>query len=134
MSNKEDVELARAWLQGKSNLFDDLADLVEGMIDKPLDAPARTFLSTIGRDAKAMASAKGNARPTPSARRPPDPPPQQPSAEPPPAPTISLDELMRRRRERERARILEQFGRYNDECWADQAQMVRPGRWRLGRN
>ena len=33
----EDVELARAWLLGNSGLFDDLADLVESMIDKPLD-------------------------------------------------------------------------------------------------
>jgi hypothetical protein len=124
MSNKEDVELARAWLQGKSNLFDDLADLVEGMIDKPLDAPARTFLSTIGRDAKAMASAKGNARPTPSARRPPDPPPQQPSAEPPPAPTISLDEMIRRRREREYKTKLEYYGQRNAEGWGDMVRML----------
>jgi hypothetical protein len=126
MSNKEDVELARAWLQGSSGLFDDLADIVASMIDKPLDASARTFLSTVGRDAKAMA--KGKARPA-SARLEAQTAPQTP-AEPPPAPTISLEEMMRRRRERDRAQRLEYYGRRNQEAFADMASMVRSMGWR----
>ena len=130
MPNKEDVELARAWLRGESGLFDDLADLVESMIDKPLDPAARTFISTIGRDAKALASAKGNARPTPSARRAPDPPPQQPSPEAPLARPIDLNELWRRRQERNRAQRLDELARRNQEAFADQAQMMRSMGWR----
>jgi hypothetical protein len=129
----EDVELAKAWLQGRSGLLDDLADLVEGMMDKPLDPAARTFISTIGSDASAMA--KRETRPTPSARRT-DPAKAQPPAEAPPvAPTtIDLNELLRRRRERDRAQRLAEFGRRNQEAWGDQAEMVRGmgagGDWR----
>jgi hypothetical protein len=111
------VELARAWLAGKSELMDDLADLVEGM-SHPLDPAARTFLQTIGSDAKAMA--KREARPTPSARRTPDPAKAQPSPEAPPAPLIDLSEMLRRRRERERAAKLEELGRRNQEAFMEQ--------------
>src|ERR1700677_5213801 len=99
-------ELAKAWLAGKSELIDDLAALVDGM-DKPLDATARAFLQMIGDAAKA--SAKREARPTPSARRTPAPPPESTPAAP-----VDLNEMLRRRRERERARRLEELGRYND--------------------
>jgi hypothetical protein len=78
---KEGEEMAKAWLAGKSELIDDLAALVDGM-DKPLDGTARAFLQTIGSAAKA--SAKREARPTPSARRTPDPAKAQPSPEAPP--------------------------------------------------
>ena len=119
-------ELAKAWLAGKSELIDDLAALVDGM-DKPLDATARAFLQMIGEAAKA--SAKREARPTPSARRTPAPPPESTPAAP-----VDLNEMLRRRRERERARRLEELGRYNDEAWRDQAEMVRGmgagGDWR----
>jgi hypothetical protein len=119
-------ELAKAWLAGKSELIDDLAALVDGM-DKPLDATARAFLQMIGDAAKA--SAKREARPTPSARRTPAPPPESTPAAP-----VDLNEMLRRRRERERARRLEELGRYNDEAWRDQAEMVRGmgagGDWR----
>ena len=54
-------ELARAWLQGKSELIDDLAALVDGM-DKPLDATARAFLHGWQRGK----GAQGKARPTPA--------------------------------------------------------------------
>ena len=124
---KEDVELARAWLQGKSELMDDLADLVEGM-SHPLDPAARVFLQTIGSDAKAMA--KREARPTPSARRTPAPP----QAEPPPAAPVDLNELLRRRRERERARRIEEFGRSNEWAWREQAEMVHRMGWGAGRD
>jgi hypothetical protein len=122
----EDVELARAWLLGNSGLFDDLADLVESMIDKPLDPAARTFISTIGRDAKALA--KGKARPA-SARLEAQTAPQTP-AEPPPAPTIDINELWRRRRERNRAQRLDELARRNQEAFMDQAQMMRSMGWR----
>jgi hypothetical protein len=104
-------ELAKAWLAGKSELIDDLAALVDGM-DKPLDATARAFLQMIGDAAKA--SAKREARPTPSARRTPAPPPEST-----PAP-VDLNEMFRRRRERERARRLEEFGRRNQEAFMEQ--------------
>jgi hypothetical protein len=119
----EDVEIARAWLRGESGLFEDLADIVASMIDEPLDPAARTFLSTIGRDAKALAKSK--ARPTTPATPSRSPSSSSPTPEPTAAPTISLDEMMRRRRERERARRIEAWGRYNNEAWADQAEMVR---------
>jgi hypothetical protein len=80
---KEGEGMAKAWLAGKSELIDDLAVLVAGM-DRPLDAIARAFLLTIGNAAKA--SAKREARPTPSARRTPDPAKAQPSPEAPRAP------------------------------------------------
>jgi hypothetical protein len=116
----EDVELARAWLRGEGKLMDDLADLVESMIDKRLDPEARTFISTIGRDAKAMA--KGKARPA-SARLEAQ-PAAQPAPEPPPAPTIDINEMFRRSREREYKAKLEEFGRRNQEAWLEQNAMI----------
>jgi hypothetical protein len=118
--------LARAWLQGKSEMSDDLALLVDGM-DKPLDATARAFMQTIGSAAKA--SAKREARPTPSARRTPDLAKAQPTPEAPPAPLVDLSEMLRRRRERERAARIAAFGKTNEEAWRDQAEMVH----RMGR-
>jgi hypothetical protein len=129
----EDVELARAWLQGKTELMDDLADLVESMMGKPLDAAARTFISTIGRDAKAMAKRKDRSLATT------DPAKAQTVAQPtqdPPQPRVDLNELWRRRLERERARRLDELGRSNAEAWRDQAEMVLgmgAGDWRWGR-
>jgi hypothetical protein len=105
-------ELAKAWLAGKSELIDDLAALVDGM-DKPLDATARAFLQMIGEAAKA--SAKREARPTPSARRTPAPPPASTPAAP-----VDLNEMLRRRREREHARRLEELGRRNQEAFMEQ--------------
>jgi hypothetical protein len=113
----EDVELARAWLQGKSELMDDLADLVESMMDKPLDAAARTFISTLGRDAKAMAKRKDRSLATT------DPAKAQTAVQPtqdPPQPRVDLNELRRRRLERESARRLEELGRRNQEAFMEQ--------------
>src|ERR1700677_3215515 len=112
---KEGEELAKAWLAGKGELFDDLADLVESM-SQPRDPVSRTFLKMIGNSAKA--SAGGKARPA-SARIEAQ-PAAQPSPEAPPAPLIDLNEMMRRRRERERARRLEEFGRRNQEAFMEQ--------------
>jgi hypothetical protein len=117
----EDVELARAWLQGKSELMDDLADLVESMMDKPLDAAARTFISTIGRDAKAMAKRKDRLLATTDHAK------AQTVAQPtqdPPQPRVDLNELWRRRLERERARRLDELGRRNQEAWLEQGAMI----------
>jgi hypothetical protein len=122
----EDVELARAWLQGKSALMDDLADLVESMMGKQLDAAARTFISTIGNAAKA--SAKREARPTPSARRTPAPPP----AEPLPAAPVDFSEILRRRREREHARRLDELGRRNQEAFMEQHAFMAGNQMRNG--
>jgi hypothetical protein len=116
-------ELAKAWLAGKSELIDDLAALVDGM-DKPLDATARAFLQMIGEAAKA--SAKREARPTPSARRTPAPPPPSPDA--PIAPAVNFEEVMRRRRERDRARRLDELGRRNQEAWLEQSAMLEASR------
>jgi hypothetical protein len=113
----EDVELARAWLQGKSELMDDLADLVESMMGKPLDAAARTFISTIGRDAKAMAKRKDRSLAMTDHAK------AQTVAQPtqdPPQPRVDLNELWRRRLERERAAKLEEFGRRNQEAFMEQ--------------
>src|ERR1700722_3408727 len=85
-------ELARAWLDGKSELIDDLAALVDGM-DKPLDATARAFLETIG--AAARSAPRSKARQTPAGA----PPPArleaktaaQPTPEAPPAPAFDVD-------------------------------------------
>jgi hypothetical protein len=113
-------------LAGKSELMDDLADLVAGM-DRPFDATARAFLLTIGNAAKA--SAKREARPMPSARRTPAPPP-----EPTPAAPVDFSEMLRRRLERDGARRMEEFGRSNAAAWGEQAEMVRGmgagGDWR----
>jgi hypothetical protein len=116
-------ELARSWLQGKSGLSDDLALLVSGL-SQPLDTTARAFISMIGNAAKA--APRGKARPTPAgapAARPPDLAKAQPSPEAPPAPLIDLNEMLRRRREREHARRLEELGRRNQEAW-QQLEMV----------
>ena len=116
-------ELARAWLQGKSEMSDDLALLVSGMT-QPLDEMAKAFLQTIA------SAAKGSAKrgPTPSARRAPDFAKAQPSPEAPPAPTIDLNEMWRRRRERERARRLDELGRRNQEAWLEQSAMLEAAR------
>jgi hypothetical protein len=118
---KADVELARAWLRGEGKLMDDLADLVESMIDKRLDPEARVFLSTIGRDAKAMA--KREARPTP-ARAPAAQPPATPTPEPLPSVPVDINELWRRRQERNRAQRLDELARRNSEAWVELGAMV----------
>jgi hypothetical protein len=117
---KEGREVAEAWLRGEGELIDDLADLVAGM-DRPLDGTARAFLQTIGNAAKA--SSKSKVRQTPDgapAARPPAPPP----AEPPPSAPVDLNEMFRRRRERERAVRLEELGRRNQEAWLEQSAMI----------
>ena len=55
-------ELARAWLQGKSELINDLAALVDGM-SQPLDATAKGFLVTVGNAARMAKRAVKAAEP-----------------------------------------------------------------------
>jgi hypothetical protein len=120
---KEGEEMAKAWLRGEGELIDDLADLVAGM-DRPLDGTARAFLQTIGNAAKA--SSKSKVRQTPAGAPTParlEQTAAQPSPEPP-QPRVDLNELMRRRAARERARLLEQFGRSNQQAWAEQGAMI----------
>jgi hypothetical protein len=111
-------ELARAWLAGKTGLPDDLALVVSGMT-KPLDAATRAFLQEIGRTARA--SAKREARPAPSRSTP------SPAPEPPPAPTIDINELWRRRQERNRAQRLEELSRRNADAFSTMASTGRRG-------
>jgi hypothetical protein len=110
------AELARAWLDGRSEMSDDLALLVSGMT-QPLDEIAKAFLVTVGNAARAMA--KRETRPAPSVRRKPAPPP-----EPTPAAPVDLNEMIRRRRERMSVRRLEEFGRSNEWARREQAEMV----------
>ena len=105
-------ELAKAWLQGKSELIDDLAALVDGM-DKPLDATAKGFLVTVGNAAR---MAKRDDLPTPArapAPRAKGPAKAQPTPEAPPAPAFDVDEFRRRRREHELAARLDELARRN---------------------
>jgi hypothetical protein len=104
-------ELARAWLQGKSELIDDLAALVDGMT-RPLDATARAFLATISNAARSAPRSK--VRQTPAGA----PAPARIEAhtatpEAPPAPAFDVDEFRRRMREHERAARFEELARRN---------------------
>jgi hypothetical protein len=105
-------ELARAWLQGKSELIDSLADLVEGM-SHPLDATARAFLLTVGNAARSAPKSKVRQTPAGAPAAPPNLAQAQPSPEAPPAPLIDFNEMMRRHRESEYARRLEELWREN---------------------
>jgi hypothetical protein len=116
-------ELARAWLQGKSELIDDLAALVDGMT-RPLDATARAFLLTVGNAARS--APRGKARPAPARLD------AQPAAQPtqdPPQPRVDIDEFRRRQREHERAARLERLARSNAAAWGEQTEMVRRMGW-----
>jgi hypothetical protein len=103
-------ELARAWLQGKSELINDLAALVDGM-SQPLDATARAFLLTVGNAARS--APRGKARPAPARLD------AQPTQDPP-QPRVDIDEFRRRQREHERAARLEELGRSNAAAWGEQ--------------
>jgi hypothetical protein len=112
-------ELARAWLQGKSELLDDLAALVDGMT-RPLDATARAFLLTIGNAARL--APRGKARPAPARLD------AQTAAQPtqnPPQPRVDIDEFRRRMREHERAARLDELARRNAARFDVQVQLGR---------
>jgi hypothetical protein len=112
MADDDDVrageELARAWLQGKSELIDDLAALVDGM-GHPLDATARAFLLTVGNAARA--APRGKARPAPACLEAQT--KAQPKPEAPPAPAFDVEAFRRRQREHERRARFEELARRN---------------------
>jgi hypothetical protein len=73
--------MAIEWLEGRSEMSDDLALLVSGMT-QPLDGTARAFLLTVGNAARAVA--RREDLPTPAgapAPRAPDPANAQPTPE-----------------------------------------------------
>ena len=111
-------ELARAWLQGESELFDDLAALVDGM-DKPLDETARAFLQAIGNAARA---AKREGQPTSVVASDAAPAPQSAPAA---APKINIEGFRRRLLEHERRARFERLARSNAAAWVEQGEMVR---------
>jgi len=116
-------EEARAWLQGNSELFDDLADLVESMA-KPLGATERAFLQVVGNAARA---AKREDLPTPAgapAARAKGPAKAQPAPEAPPAPKVDIDAFRRRQREHERAARLDRLARSNADAWREQGAFL----------
>ena len=109
--NDDDVrageELARDWLQGKSELIDSLADLVEGM-SHPLDETARAFLQVVGNAARA---AKREGQPTSVVAS--DPAPTPLSKPVPAEPKVDIDEFRRRQREHERRARFEELAAKN---------------------
>jgi hypothetical protein len=76
-------DLARAWLQGKSEMSDDLALLVSGMT-QPLDEMATAFIRMIGNAAKAAPKSKVRQTPAGAPAAPPNLAQAQPSPEAPP--------------------------------------------------
>jgi hypothetical protein len=105
--------MAIEWLESRSEMSDDLALLVSGMT-QPLDGTARAFLLTVGNAARAVA--RREDLPTSAgapAQRAPDPAKAQPTPEATPTPPIDLNEMLRRRRERERAARFEELARRN---------------------
>jgi hypothetical protein len=125
--------LALEWLAGKTSLTDDLAVIVLGMARelsgeaREFGGDARGFLVTIGNAAKA--SARGKARPTRAGT--PAPASIEAAAQPapePPHPHVDINELWRRRRERNLAARLDELSRRNAEAWGEQAAMLDPMR------
>jgi hypothetical protein len=104
----EGEEMARAWLQGKGDLLDDLGQLVASMGE--LGPVERSFLRVIGEAARSAAKRKG---PAPSRA---SPPAAQPTAAPP---QIDADASWRRARERQRAARFEELARRNSRIPVD---------------
>jgi hypothetical protein len=103
--------LARSWAQGKSELIDDLAALVEGMLKGEFGPVEKGFLSEIGEMARS--AAKGAARPTPAGAPPPAHVQAQTAAELARPPGLTIDELWARARARERQARLDELCRRN---------------------
>lgn len=99
-------KMAIDWIEGRSEMTDDLAALVAGM-PRELDAMARGFLVTIGNAARRTASCE--AQPAPGAA------PTPPAVPPPAAPSIDVDTMWARARERQRKARFEEFARRNAE-------------------
>jgi hypothetical protein len=113
-------ELARAWLQGKSELIDSLADLVEGM-SHPLDETARAFLVTIGNAARSATKRVGQ----PTLVVPSDAAPTPRSA-PAVETKVDIDEFRRRRLEHERRARFEELASRNQARFVEQQRAFAP--------
>jgi hypothetical protein len=111
---REGEAMARDWIAGKGAL-PDLMSIVKDM-PRDLAGLEAGFLSTVDAAARGRQGAAGA----------PDPVKAQMALAPPPlpAPTISLDEMWRRRRERNREQRLEELGRRNAEAWLEQSAML----------
>jgi hypothetical protein len=97
-------QLALEWLEGRSDMSDDLALLVSGM-SQPLDGRARAFLVAVGKAAQAAAKREG---PPASSEAPATLRHEAPTPAAPPAPAAGVEDFLRLARERaERARIEE---------------------------
>ncbi len=123
---REGEAMAREWIAGRGELPDLLhiaRDMPRGGDMGGLEAG---FLSTID------AAVRGHLEGAPAA---PDPAKAQlllegpPSPEAAQAPPIDVDEFRRRRREHERAAILDKFARSNEEAWREQEAFL-AGRYR----
>ena len=114
-------ELARAWLQGMSELVDDLSALVDGMPRRELGPVERGFLRVVGEAARRAVLALRTASAAP---RPPDLAKAQPLPEAPLVPRIDIDEFRRRRREHELAARLDELGRRNAELFMVQGRGI----------
>jgi hypothetical protein len=122
---REGEAMAREWLAGKGPL----PDLVRIVRDMPqaLGGLEAGFLSAIEASVRGR---RGAGAPDPArAQAALSPPAESPSPETPVEPTIDLDEISRRSRERERKARMEQWKRDNEEAWASQAYSIDPRRW-----
>jgi hypothetical protein len=111
---REGEAMARDWIAGKGAL-PDLMSIVKDM-PRDLAGLEAGFLSTVDAAARGRQGAAGA----------PDPAKAQMALAPPPlpAPTTSLDEMWRRRRERNREQRLEDLGRRNAEASLEQSAML----------
>jgi hypothetical protein len=111
---REGEAMARDWIAGKGAL-PDLMSIVKAM-PRDLAGLEAGFLSTVDAAARGRQGAAGAPDPAKAqlALAP------QPTPEPPPAAPVSLDELWRRRRERNNAQRLEELARRNQEAFVEQ--------------
>ena len=112
-------EEALAWLHGNSELFDDLADLVESMA-KPLGATERAFLQVVGNAARAAAKREG--QPTSLASDPAPTPRSLPAAEP----KVDIDAFRRRQRAHEQAARLQELASRNANAFVEMQHAFTP--------
>jgi len=106
---REGEKLAREWLEGRSELVDDLAELCGGM-PKPLGAIERAFLHAVGNAARALA--RREMKPAAEAAAPARIEAQAPAA-PPARASIDVDESWRRARQRARRARFEELAQAN---------------------
>jgi hypothetical protein len=97
----EGEDMARAWLAGKTNMHDDLGELVASMVAGELGPVERGFLRVVGDAARSTGKRKGKQT-------------AEPVPQPPPAgPVVDVDASWRRARERMKRARLEELARRN---------------------